>query len=324
VNDTAWQTLTIENRGIQPLTISAVGSVNGSSGVGQVLPAVIPAMGRTDFDVYAYPTELGPFSDTLRILSNDPVKPEVKLPVAADVQNIFVIVDNEDSLNYSEYGSWFYSNAQAYGPTSRYAPLGNGAYATFTFSLETGGIYDIYEIVPTTQNAANNAHYRISAGGMLLDSLYVDQNAGSGEWVQLGQYTLPANVPVEVKVIDVGGNTQGVVLRADAIKFALVEEIIGIEDDEWLTLPQQFEFEQNYPNPFNATTHFRYALARPENVSLQVFNGLGQLVATVVNERQSPGRYDINWQADAFASGVYFARFQAGAFIKTRKLMLLK
>lgn len=323
VNDTAWQNLTIENRGIQPLTISTAASVNGNCGVWQAMPVVIPAMGRIDFDVYAYPSELGPFSDTLRFVSDDPVKPEVKLPVAADVQNFFVIVDNEDSLNYSEHGSWFYSNAQAYGPTSRYAPLGNGAYATFTISLEINGFYDIYEIVPTTVNAANNAHYRISAGGMLLDSLYLDQNAGSGDWVKLGQYFLPANIPVEVKVLDAGGNTQGQVLRADAIKFALVEETNSAGDD-LLTLPQQFEFDQNYPNPFNATTHFRYAIARSANVKLQLFNSLGQLVATLINERQSPGHYDINWQADAFASGIYFARFQAGAFIKTRKLMLLK
>lgn len=223
-----------------------------------------------------------------------------------------------------EYGSWFYSNAQAHGPSSRYAPLGNGAYATFTISLEKSGFYDIYEIVPTTVNAANHAHYRVSIDGVLRDSLYLDQNAGSGDWVLMGQYFLPANIPVEVKVIDVGGNTQGLVLRADAIKFALVEETSGAEDDALLALPQQFEFEQNYPNPFNATTHFRYAVAHAVNVELQLFNSLGQLVATLVNARQSPGNYDINWQADSFASGIYFARFQAGTYVKTRKLMLLK
>lgn len=92
VSDTAWQNLTIENRGIQSLTISAIGSVNGNSGVGQALPIVIPAMGRMDVDVYAYPPNLGAFSDTLRIVSNDPVKPEIKLPLAADVQNFFVIM----------------------------------------------------------------------------------------------------------------------------------------------------------------------------------------------------------------------------------------
>ena len=324
VKDTAWQSLTIENHGIQSLTISAVNSVDGNSGIRQPLPVVIPPMGRMDFDVYAYPSTLGQFLDTLRIVSDDPIKPEVKLPIAADVQNIFVIVDNDDPLNYSEHGSWSYSNAQAYGPTSRYAPVGNGAYATFTVSLQESGVYNIYEIVPQTVNAADHAQYQISIAGVWLDSLYVDQNAGSGDWVLLDTYFFPANVPIAVKVIDVGGNSTGVVLRADAIKFALQEEINGIGEDDWLTIPQQFEFAQNYPNPFNATTHFRYALAKPTNVSLQVFNSLGQLVTTLVNERQNPGRYDISWQADAFASGIYFARLQAGTFIKTRKLMLLK
>ena len=324
VDDTAWQTLTIENRGIQPLTISTIASVNGNSGIFQTFPAIIPANGRTHFDVFVYPVNTGSFSDTLRILNDDPVKSELMLPIAADVQKYFRIVDDRDSLNYSEHGSWFFSNAQAYGPTSRYAPLGNGAYTTFTISLEKSGIYNIYEIVPQTVNATDHAQYRVSIDGIPLDSLFLDQNAGSGDWVQLGQYSLLANVPVEVKVMDVGGNTAGLVLRADAIKFALVEGANGIGDDDWLSLPQQFEFDQNYPNPFNATTHFRYALAKPINVSLQVFNSLGQLVTTLVNERQKPGHYDISWQADTFASGIYFARLQAGTFVKTQKLMLLK
>jgi len=59
-------------------------------------------------------------------------------------------------------------------------------------------------------------------------------------------------------------------------------------------------------------------------VSLQIFNNLGQLVTTLVDARQNPGRYDINWQADSFASGIYFARLQAGSFVKTHKLILLK
>jgi hypothetical protein len=324
VNDSAWQTLTIENSGIQPLTISAVSSVYGGSGVGQALPLVIPANGRVNLDIFVFPSEIGAFSDTLRIVSDDPVKPELRLPVAADVQNFFRILDNEDSLNYAEHGTWYYSNAQAYGPSSRYAFLNNGAYATFTVSLEISGTYDIYEIVPTTQNAANHALYRISAGGVLLDSLFVDQNAGSGDWVLLGRYLLPENTPVEVRVIDAGGHTAGAVLRADAIKFALAEEISGIAEENWPTLPKHFEFDQNYPNPFNATTHFRYALIKPVDVTLQVFNSLGQLVTTLVDEPQSPGYYDYDWQGEAIASGVYFARFQAGTFVKTRKLMLLK
>ena len=316
--------MTIENRGIQPLTISAISSVNGNSGVGQELPAVISGKERTNFDVYVYPNELGIFSDTLLIVSNDPGKPEIMLPIAADVQNIFLIIDNEDSLNYFEFGNWFNSNAQAYGPSSRYASLGNSAQATFTTSLEKNGIYDIYQILPTTVNAANNALYCISIAGVLLDSLYLDQNVDSGDWVKLGRYFLPANVSVDVTVIDVGGNNSSRVLRTDAIKFSLIQEISNVAENDWQVLPKQFEFDQNFPNPFNAITTFRYALARQEDVSLQVYNNLGQVVATLVNQPQSPGYYDVNWQTDGLASGVYFARFQSGTFVKIRKLMLLK
>ncbi len=90
------------------------------------------------------------------------------------------------------------------------------------------------------------------------------------------------------------------------------------------SLPQTYSLEQNYPNPFNPSTNIRFSIPRVSNVTLKVYDGLGREVATLVNKRMKPGHYDIIWNAEAMASGVYFYRIQAGSFIQARKLLLLK
>ena len=78
-----------------------------------------------------------------------------------------------------------------------------------------------------------------------------------------------------------------------------------------------YALAQNYPNPFNPTTSFEF-------VSLKVLDVLGREVATLVNAEQSPGRYQVMFDARNLTSGVYFYRPRAGNFVDTKKLMLAK
>jgi hypothetical protein len=89
-------------------------------------------------------------------------------------------------------------------------------------------------------------------------------------------------------------------------------------------VPQTFALEQNYPNPFNPSTAISYQLPVAGNVSLKVFDMLGKEVATLVNARQEAGAYTVNFNANNLSSGVYFYRLQAGNFVQTRKMMLVK
>jgi len=88
--------------------------------------------------------------------------------------------------------------------------------------------------------------------------------------------------------------------------------------------PLTFALEQNYPNPFNLTTNVEFQLAEEKFVSLKVFDLLGREAATLVAEERKPGRYKITWDASRLPSGVYFYRLQAGAFVETKKMVLLK
>jgi len=89
-------------------------------------------------------------------------------------------------------------------------------------------------------------------------------------------------------------------------------------------VPTQFALEQNYPNPFNPTTLISYQLPVASTVSLKVYDVLGREVATLVNERQEAGAYNIAFNAKTLSSGIYFYRLQAGNFVATKKMMLVK
>jgi hypothetical protein len=95
-------------------------------------------------------------------------------------------------------------------------------------------------------------------------------------------------------------------------------------------IPTSTQLLQNYPNPFNPSTHFQFAIAKFGFVSLKVYDLLGREVATLLNERKSPGVYNVVWDASSYPSGIYFYRLRVedGAvgeqFSDVKKLLLLK
>jgi hypothetical protein len=76
-------------------------------------------------------------------------------------------------------------------------------------------------------------------------------------------------------------------------------------------IPATYSLEQNYPNPFNPITAFRYQLPEESNVSLKVYNLLGQIVATLIDGRRQAGYQTIAWNAGSLSSGVYFYKLEA-------------
>ena len=91
-----------------------------------------------------------------------------------------------------------------------------------------------------------------------------------------------------------------------------------------LSLPGSFALEQNYPNPFNAGTLIRFSLAIQTQVSLKVYDLLGQHVTTILHREMAAGNHRITWRPDHLASGIYLYRLEADSFGSTRKLLLLQ
>jgi len=86
----------------------------------------------------------------------------------------------------------------------------------------------------------------------------------------------------------------------------------------------KFSLEQNYPNPFNPTTSLQYSVGSLQFVTLKVYDVLGNEVAILVNEEKPAGSYQVEFDASNFSSGIYFYKLTSGAFIETKKMILLR
>ena len=90
------------------------------------------------------------------------------------------------------------------------------------------------------------------------------------------------------------------------------------------TLPEDYALMQNYPNPFNPTTNIRLEVKKSERIVLKVYDLLGKEIATLVNQKLNPGSYELTFDAGNIPSGVYFYRLEAGDYMETRKMLLIK
>jgi len=102
--------------------------------------------------------------------------------------------------------------------------------------------------------------------------------------------------------------------------------VTSVEDG--LLIPKEFSLLQNYPNPFNPSTNIQYSLGKATQVSLRVYSLLGVEIATLVNSKQEAGTYSVPFNSRTgflnLSSGIYFYRLEAGSFVSTKKLILMK
>ncbi len=89
-------------------------------------------------------------------------------------------------------------------------------------------------------------------------------------------------------------------------------------------VPTEFALYQNYPNPFNPNTQIRYQLPQESKVIIKIYDILGSEVITLLNEKKEPGIYEVVFNRIKLSSGIYFYRLQAGTYVETKKMMLMK
>jgi hypothetical protein len=196
-----------------------------------------------------------------------------------------------------------------------FAGTGNGVYvssdkgSTWTSvsaGLETVGYVDALEAYTTNLYA-----------GTWSGEVFLSTNNGTN-WTSIST-NLVANGPVHAFAISNGflfAGTNNGVWRLPLS--------VNTVDPGWVHSPETFSLTQNFPNPFNPSTTIRYALPHRSHVTLTVFNTLGQQVAQLVNGDIDAGNHEIQFNATNLASGVYFYRIQAGSYVETRKLCLIR
>ena len=154
-------------------------------------------------------------------------------------------------------------------------------------------------------------------------------NSGAFFWTVPG--TLAAASSYKISVISLTDTT---VTAQSANAFNVRDFVASIATETGT--PRSFALEQNYPNPFNPTTQIQYALPQRASVTLDVYNALGQRVASLVNESEDAGYHEVRFDGTSLATGVYFYRLRAhpvaaaaiaavaGDFVQTRKLLLVR
>lgn len=183
----------------------------------------------------------------------------------------------------------------------------------------------------------HNATYTVDAyGPMTLPSglgthqalrirkmnLYTNTQGQSG-WVLSYLFIAANGAAVQVEATDTlqgSSGTIGIVPAKTSWNGPVVTTDVRIGDGT----PSAYTLHQNYPNPFNPSTTITYEVPRLGQVTLKVFNLLGQEVATLVNDVKAPGVYSMKWTAEGIPSGVYFYKMQSSSVSITRRMLLVR
>lgn len=216
------------------------------------------------------------------------------------------------------------------------------------------GLIDEWIISPQVANITNgdSLHFYAGAiGGAFPDSLkvWVSTTGGNiGNFTnQIGYFQVDGpigswheyrfdlspfagsniNVAVNYYIVDGGPNgSSSDNVWVDHFKIT-TPAVVGIDDPEGQpdrNLPEQYALAQNFPNPFNPVTHIRFALPRAGQVSVEVFNTLGQRVATLLNGVRAAGEHELTFDGANLPSGLYFYRMVTADFAQVRKMILMK
>jgi 5-hydroxyisourate hydrolase-like protein (transthyretin family) len=149
--------------------------------------------------------------------------------------------------------------------------------------------------------------------------MHKTQKTNGGQWNYLTEAELQKDGVITITMND---SAAGVV-AADAFRVLYRGEVSSVEKE----IPEQFVLKQNYPNPFNPSTTIQFQLRNTSNVELKVYNTLGQLVTTLVDQKMGKGNHQVIFNSKEYgnlASGVYYYKLKAGDYSKTKGMVLIK
>ena len=175
--------------------------------------------------------------------------------------------------------------------------------------LYAGGTFDFADFLPASKVALfNGTSWSAIGGGVSGSGAVVNAvNGFGGNVVFAGIFNTAGSTPANN--IATWGNPLG------------IKPIDGV-------IPKEFIMGQNYPNPFNPVTKIKFGIPnsnnRVVNIRIDIYDALGSKAATIVNDNLSPGNYEVEFNAEGFASGMYFYKLSAGGFTETKRMIILK
>jgi len=343
----------VYNLGSQDLTLT--GATTRTPYFDVISPAIFPitvnALDSINVVVRFSPEEIRDYADTLTITSNDIDEPEVYAYLRGTGIGLTVIVDNSDPAPIFTMGptdtTWHPSTSQ-YGVNKNslysFIRANPGAWVQWVPNIPQSGEYDVYASqIPGSSNSTKNAPYIIQPFGVPPETVLVSQyRRGTDElWAYLGRFYFVQGTLSWIKLVndttitlmDMEGVNEPSVIRADAIKVT-EPGVTGVKERPFASLLRSFHLYPNYPNPFNPETTIRFDIPIKSQVSLRIYNVLGQEVRTLVNEKKRPGTYSVTWNGRdkfrrAVSSGVYFVLLEAKPdrnirVVRVNKMLLIR
>ena len=254
-------------------------------------------------------------------------KDSLHIPPNVQFEKIIDTGDPECSLIGS---GWFASaNSGYWGNTpAQLNPIGDGSsFAEFRPSFPADAMYEVYGWWVASSNRCQDTPFIIKHKNG-TDTVRINQTQNGSQWKLIGTYNFSQDTSQKIFISNAG--TTGTYIVADAIRIISYDPATTVENEKEIT-PTEFALYQNYPNPFNPITKIRYSIARSteyysvlQNVTLKVYDILGNEVTTLVNEEKSPGNYEVEFDARSLTSGVYFYELNAGTFFQTKKMILIR
>ena len=128
---------------------------------------------------------------------------------------------------------------------------------------------------------------------------------------------------------DEGYTLKGLITLVERQRASLIAKRLGNNYDLLSEMPNEYKLYNNYPNPFNPSTTIKFSVPKNSNVKLNIFNMMGELIKTLVDEIKAPGTYNEEWDGtnlnnSKVASGIYFYRLESNEFVANNKMVLLK
>jgi hypothetical protein len=230
-------------------------------------------------------------------------------------------------------GTWLQTGTPAdIGNPTLQADAADGNRITYTMDVPRDAWYRIAVWNPVDGDATTGASFTLNGANETFTTTLDQTDSVNRGWVVLGSLYLEAGNQ-QVITLDAGAAQDGKPSLANSAMLLLDRKNSpDVEIDAVITSaetaveqPVDFTLHQNFPNPFNPATTIQFSLPESQQVTLEVFNAIGQRVAVLANKRMfSQGTHSIAFDASSLASGLYLYRMQAGDLQTSRKMILLK
>ncbi len=250
---------------------------------------------------------------------------EFTIPIRLNTTDVMRLSDG--NLLATSWGSW--SGDENYGSVMKINPISFEITDTLDFNVNIK-FTKLIEINDSLIYGTGWDVNFITLSGLINNNMFefVYQSEGifSGDILaKLNDGKLAAQFNGGIHIYDEYEN-EIIMFENDFVNFAISTELPQFSAIENETQATNFRLFQNYPNPFNPSTEIRFNIPQDSNVKLELFNTLGEKVATLINKEMSAGshNYQLSISNYQLPSGIYFYKLQSGSFISSKKMLLLK